>query len=107
MAGNANWIAYSVSTIHESIRCGLSDESAATAISVVETVSATSTARGRPAAGRPAARHVGEGEDPERERPLGRRRSEEDGEPWAGRWLSASITATTNSGASVAAGTMD
>ena len=39
VAGKANWIAQSVSTIPESIRFGVSVASAATAIRVVETVS--------------------------------------------------------------------
>ena len=41
-AGKANWMTHTVTTIQESIRSGRSDESAATANNVVETVSATS-----------------------------------------------------------------
>ena len=43
VVGNANWIAYSVRTIPESIRLGASDESAAIAMRVVDTVNTSST----------------------------------------------------------------
>ena len=51
VVGNANWIAYSVSTIPESIRLGASEESAAIAMSVVETVNTSSTVAGCRAVG--------------------------------------------------------
>ena len=105
---NANWIANSVSTIPESIRFGTSDESAATAIRVVETVSSTSTVA-RVSSGRldGMPRQFGPWEDPERQRPLGHRGGEEDGQPLAGPAIEREHHGHYEFGASVAPGTID